>query len=219
MNELQSSLQGWPSAVWALAAIVIAVLIYRYAISTAAQRFQAREANAVREQARAALCREDRLKQEERNAATVAANKLQKREDEAREREARTLRLAALREEEEADAGNANCADEAKRILAEADAHLVKICRYYVACDESIDPDEEDPEDPFINLGVMKGKIQKSYDNALDYFDEAQKMMTEGLYIVAKRQAEVCLLEAKYAADRIANLDTTDWNKIQAAVR
>jgi len=222
MDTLQSNLalQGWPSAVWALAAIVVAVLVYRYLSSTATLRFQAREAAAVREQARDAQRREDRLKQDERNALVTAANQQQRREDEARQKEVDDARLAALREESKADvAGNASCADESKSILAEADLLLVEICRYYVVCNAAIDPDDDDQEDPQINLGDMKNKIKESYDEALDYFDEAEEMLTEGLYIAAKRQAEACLVEARYAADRIANLDTTEWNRIQAAVR
>ncbi|MDR3613775.1 MAG: hypothetical protein P4L53_09410 [Candidatus Obscuribacterales bacterium] len=220
MNELQSSFQGWPSAVWALAVIVIAVLVYRYAISTAAQRFQAKEANAVREQARDALRREDRLKQEERSAATTATNQQQRRADEAQEREARAALLAALREEAKADvAGNARCAEETKRILAEADVYLVKICRYYVVRDEEIDENDEDQEDPQINLGNMKGDISDSYESALTYFAQAQEFVAQGVYLAAKWKAENCLLEARYAADRIANLDSRAWNEIQAAVR
>jgi hypothetical protein len=220
MNELQSNFQGWPCAVWALAAIVIAVLVYRYAISTAAQRFQAREANAVREQARDALRREDRLTQEERNAATAATNQQQRRADEAREQEARTARLAALREEAKADvSGNANCAEETKRILAEADVHLVRICRYYVVRDGEVDENDEDQEDPQINLGNMKDDISNSYASALKYFAQAQEFVAEGVYLAAKWKAENCLLEAKYAADRIANLDSRGWNEIQASVR
>jgi hypothetical protein len=219
MNSLLSdvALQGWP---WALAVIVVAALVFRYLSATATLRFQASEARAVREQEREVLRREDRLRNEEKSAVLNAAREKLQSEDDAREAEAERIRLAALHEEAKADvAGNSACLSEAIRILVEADSFLVKICRYYVACEESIDPNEDDPEDPLINLGDMKGKIHESYDNALEYFDEAQKMVTEGLYIVAKRQAEVCLLEARYAADRIANLDTTDWNKIQAAVR
>jgi hypothetical protein len=222
MDALQSSqaLQGWPLAVWAVAAVVVAVLVYRYLSATATLRFQARESAAVREQARDALRREDRLKQEERSALTVAANQKQRREDEARQKEVDDARMAALREEAKADvAGNASCAEESKRILAEADLVLVKICRYYVVCDDEVDPDDDDQEDPQINLGNMKKEIADSYQDALNYFAEAQEMLAEGLYIVAKWKAENCLVEAKYAAERIANLDTTEWNKIQAAVR
>lgn len=219
-NFWASGFQGWPSAVWAVAAVIIAVLFFRYLASTATLRFQAAEARALREKESEALRREDRLRSEERSAAINAERRKFEREDEVRDAAAEEARLATLHTEAKADvAGNAAAAGECKQILAEADAFLLQICRYYTVCEESIDPDDDEPDDPLVNLGDMQAKIKESYDAALEYFDLAQKMVTEGLYLVAKRQAEGCLLEAKYCHDRIVNLDTNQWTRIQASTR